>query len=78
MQFIITVIYTGPGTIYVCLYVYAGLGTIQRRRGLETEKPVLLTGPGKVVYTLHTSISFKIFFCLLHWFTSLQSIRRDS
>ncbi|KAL8258668.1 hypothetical protein R6Q59_026621 [Mikania micrantha] len=26
----------------------AGLETIKRRRGLDTEKPVLLTGPGKV------------------------------
>nr|GMD90545.1 DNA-3-methyladenine glycosylase [Ipomoea batatas] len=32
-----------------------GLGTIQRRRGLETEKPVLLTGPGKVGQALGLS-----------------------
>ena len=26
----------------------AGLETIQQRRGQQTEKPILLTGPGKV------------------------------
>lgn len=30
------------------LEIVSGLETIQRRRGQQTEKPILLTGPGKV------------------------------
>ncbi|XP_060177294.1 DNA-3-methyladenine glycosylase isoform X2 [Lycium barbarum] len=33
----------------------SGLGTIQQRRGLKTEKPVLLAGPGKVGQALGLS-----------------------
>nr|XP_016432516.1 PREDICTED: DNA-3-methyladenine glycosylase-like [Nicotiana tabacum] len=33
----------------------AGLATIKRRRGLETEKPILLAGPGKVGQALGLS-----------------------
>ncbi|OIS97737.1 PREDICTED: DNA-3-methyladenine glycosylase [Nicotiana attenuata] len=33
----------------------SGLGTIQQRRGLETEKPILLAGPGKVGQALGLS-----------------------
>ncbi|KAG2686913.1 hypothetical protein I3843_09G029100 [Carya illinoinensis] len=33
----------------------AGLGTIQQRRGRETDKPVLLTGPGKIGQALGLS-----------------------
>ncbi|XP_010312152.1 DNA-3-methyladenine glycosylase isoform X2 [Solanum lycopersicum] len=37
-----------------CAPIY-GLGTIQQRRGLKTEKPVLLAGPGKVGQALGLS-----------------------
>ncbi|PKA47027.1 DNA-3-methyladenine glycosylase [Apostasia shenzhenica] len=36
----------------------SGLKTIQERRGLKTEKPVLLTGPGKVGQALGLSTSW--------------------
>ncbi|KAK4743328.1 hypothetical protein SAY87_001329 [Trapa incisa] len=36
----------------------AGLETIQQRRGQKTEKPVLLTGPGKVSQALGISIDW--------------------
>lgn len=35
-----------------------GLGTIQERRGQKTEKPVLLTGPGKVGQALGLSTAW--------------------
>lgn len=38
--------------LHVSIYLYingiAGMETIQERRGLKTDKPVLLNGPGKV------------------------------
>ena len=44
----------------------SGLKTIQQRRGIVTEKPVLLTGPGKVIYNF--------FFLLLYEHSSIYPL----
>lgn len=48
-----------------------GLETIQKRRGLETEKPVLLTGPGKVSFKYYESFVLMLIWFHFNWWRIL-------
>ncbi|VFQ72234.1 unnamed protein product [Cuscuta campestris] len=50
----------GAGVLIRSCAPVHGLETIQQRRGLQTEKPLLLTGPGKFIFPL-------ILFVALAW-----------
>lgn len=51
--------------VLISLWLTTGLETIQERRGQNTEKPVLLTGPGKVCF-ISIAHSWFISFMILY------------